>query len=211
MDFLDKIICGDCLEILPQIPNKSVELAFADPPYNVGYTYGVYKDKLPLEDYKEWCFAWFDELQRIANIIFITPGILRLNLWMERDPQWVLAWIKRNGQQYAPMGFNHWQPILFWGEIKKRNHIDVIDSLIKVEKLEHPTPSSIFLVEQLINGYTNEGDTIIDPFIGSGTAAVVAKKSGRHYIGIDIDQDYVTQSEKRISATKRELILTGIF
>ena len=57
----------DCLEFMRTMPDKSVDLAFVDPPYNVGKDYGDYKDNLSGEDYFSWCETWIAELKRVSR------------------------------------------------------------------------------------------------------------------------------------------------
>ena len=64
----------------------------------------------------------------------------------------------------------------------------------------HPAPYPEELVYRLIKVYTWQGDIVLDPFVGSGTTAVVCKKTGRDYIGIDINEDYIKYAEKRIKS-----------
>ncbi|MCD6456355.1 MAG: site-specific DNA-methyltransferase [Methanophagales archaeon] len=65
-------------------------------------------------------------------------------------------------------------------------------------KIGHPAPFPVELPYRLIQLYTYEGEVVLDPFIGSGQAAIAAVKTNRHYIGYDIDENYVKLAEKRI-------------
>lgn len=62
----------------------------------------------------------------------------------------------------------------------------------------HPTQKPVALIEYLIRTYTDEGDVVLDNCIGSGTTAVAAIRSGRHYIGFEIEQEYCEIAERRI-------------
>lgn len=64
---------------------------------------------------------------------------------------------------------------------------------------QHPTQKPVELMEYLVRTHTNEGDTILDPFMGSGTTGVACKNLGRDFIGIELDSDYFKIAEKRIS------------
>lgn len=70
------------------------------------------------------------------------------------------------------------------------------------EKVNHPTQKSLKLMKQLIEIHTNNGDIIIDPFMGSGTTGVAAIESGRKFIGIELEKDYYRIAEKRIKEAK---------
>jgi len=66
-DFLNKIICGDCLKILPFIPDNTIDLIVTSPPYNLGIDYGIYKDDLEWDKYYNWCKLWLAEIFRILK------------------------------------------------------------------------------------------------------------------------------------------------
>jgi len=66
-DYLDKVILGDCLESLSRIESDSVDMCFADPPFNLEKKYTTYKDQRPDEDYVAWCKLWLDELVRVTK------------------------------------------------------------------------------------------------------------------------------------------------
>src|SRR5262249_60582443 len=61
---VDDVLRGDCLTILPTLPENSVDLAFADPPFNIGYEYDVYEDRKSREVYLEWTQRWLMEVRR---------------------------------------------------------------------------------------------------------------------------------------------------
>jgi len=64
---LNKIYQGDCLKVMKQIPDKSVDLIVTSPPYNLGIDYGCYKDKIEINEYYNWCKCWLEELYRILK------------------------------------------------------------------------------------------------------------------------------------------------
>ena len=68
---------------------------------------------------------------------------------------------------------------------------------------KHPTQKPIALMDHLISLLSNEGDTILDPFMGSGSTGVSSKKLKRNFVGIELDEDYVEISKKRIKETKQ--------
>lgn len=73
---------------------------------------------------------------------------------------------------------------------------------VNAKRIGHPAPFPIELPHRLINLYSYEGDVVLDPFCGSGTTCLAALQNGRHYIGYDINEDYIDLSEKRISNHK---------
>jgi len=66
-------------------------------------------------------------------------------------------------------------------------------------RVGHPAPFPVELPERLIHLYTYVGDTVLDPFIGSGSTAVAAVRTGRHYVGYDTDPDYIALAERRVA------------
>jgi modification methylase len=72
-------------------------------------------------------------------------------------------------------------------------------------RVGHPAPFPVELPRRLIDLYTYEGELVLDPFMGAGTTAVAALRTGRHYVGFDTDGDYVTRAEARIADERRRL------
>jgi DNA modification methylase len=66
----------------------------------------------------------------------------------------------------------------------------------------HPTQKPVALMEYLVRTYTHEGDTVLDPFMGSGTTGVACQRTARHFIGCDIDADYVALANHRLAKTE---------
>jgi len=94
---LDRVIIGDCLEALANIPDESVDVCFADPPFNLDKKYSSYSDQLPLEDYLDWCEKWLLELIRVTKP---TGSILIHNI-----PKW-LTYYSAILNKHAH--FRHW-------------------------------------------------------------------------------------------------------
>jgi len=109
------IYCADCRQVLPLIPDKSIDLVLTDPPYNVGLDYSDGDNK---PNYMNWCESWWKLMPRP---LFFTPGMVNLSMWYWiATPSWVMSWVKPN--QCSPSGlggFNTWEPILVYGKSKK--------------------------------------------------------------------------------------------
>ena len=242
-EFIDKIICGDCLKIMRQIPDNSVDMTFADPPYNLGKEYERYEDSKDMREYLNWCRRWLHEMVRITKP---TGSIFVMNI-----PKWLIyfanylnevsyfkAWIAWDAMG-APKGKkllpNHYG-ILWYVKSSRYKFYDirsphprcrVCNELIadyggkkgqahpygplvsdvwtdihrirhKVRRDEHPCQLPVPLVERLILMCTDEGDIVLDPFVGTGTTCVAAKRLGRRYIGIDIDPKYVEIARENV-------------
>ncbi len=77
------------------------------------------------------------------------------------------------------------------------------------ENTDHPTQKPEKLLAKILLASSNAGDVVLDPFLGSGTTSVAAKKLGRHYIGIEIDETYCCVAEKRLEMAEKERRIQG--
>lgn len=195
--YINKVTCGDCLELMRGLPDKCVDAVITDPPYGVGFDYATHEDKR--EGYVPWILACLAEMRRIANIVILTPGITHLLEYPV--PRWTACYFKpgstrRNGTG----GFNEWEPILFYGDVKLKtdakrfpdcvNHVNY--------KIDHPCPKPLNVFLWLASEHTSPTDIILDPFLGSGTTAVAAIRTGRQFIGFEIDPHYCDIANRRI-------------
>lgn len=246
--YINRIVAGDCLELLRNIPDNSIDMTFADPPFNLKKKYNGYKDSLEFKDYLNWCDEWIAEMVRITKL---TGSIFVHNI-----PKWLSYYVKSLNEHAifkhwiawqaptSPMG-NSLQPghygILFYikdpnrakiYEIRSPHERDRKSNFLKKDyggkkaglhpfgplvsdvwtdihrikhrkyRDEHPCQLPIPLLERLILMTTDEGDVVLDPFIGTGTTAVAAKRLGRNYIGFDLDEKYIEISQININKTQ---------
>jgi len=245
-DFINKVIEGDAIEIMQQIPDNSVDMAFADPPFNLGKKYNSYYDKKEVEEYIEWCKLWLKEMVRVTKqtgSIFVhnIPRWLTYFAAFLNEVAYFRHWIAWNAMG-APLGKtllpNHYGILWYTKQPKgyrfydvraphsrcrkcniilqdyggKKNQMHPFGPLVsdvwtdihrirhKKRRDEHPCQLPIPLLERLILMTTDEGDIILDPFVGTGTTAIAAKKLGRRYIAIDIDRNYVEMTKKKLES-----------
>jgi site-specific DNA-methyltransferase (adenine-specific) len=244
-NYLDKVIRGDCLEFLSTIEDNSVDICFADPPFNLEKKYTSYKDQRPAEEYLEWCKKWLSELVRVTKptgSIFVhnIPKWLTYYASILNDLAYFRHWISWDamsnplGKTLLPAHYG----ILFYAKEPKgfkfyeirspHRKCRVCDSYLKdyggkkdqmhpfgalvsdvwtdihrirhnVRRDEHPCQLPIHLLERIVLMSTDAGDVVLDPFLGTGTSAIAAKTLGRHYVGIEIDQEYATIAEDKLS------------
>jgi DNA modification methylase len=192
---VNQVHCGDCLELMREIPDGSVDFAFADPPYGIGKA--AWDNKYP-EGFEQ-------ELLRIAKGCAITPGQenigICINALGDSYKGLVSAW-NINGMTFSKIGFENWIPVVMAGKFQR--HQNCFRFIVKGDKPNHPSPKPIeFMMEVLIR-YTNPGDLILDPFLGSGTTAVAAIRTGRRFIGIELDPGYCDIARKRIAAEQAQ-------
>jgi DNA modification methylase len=214
-DFIDQIICGDCLEVMKEIPDKAVDLVLTDPPYGIKRDKGFggaggfngkkpiarrqYNDNWDKERPSEFCFK---EILRIGKNILIFGGNYFADI-LPQNKHWVV-WDKLNTMPT----FGDCE--LIWTNAK-RNSVKKItyqyNGLFGKEKRRyHPTQKPVGLIKKLLEIYSKEGDLIFDPFLGSGTTAVACLELNRHFIGIELSSEYCEIAKKRIREIQPQLV-----
>lgn len=202
------LILGDCLNKMKDIPDGSVDLVLTDPPYGVNYEYNSYQDTQ--ENLKKLIDAFMPEVLRIGKVVLITCGNGNQHLYPK--PDWTLAWVMTAGAGQNKWGFTCWQPILAYGKNPYRaNRMgarpDIIVSNERSEKNGHACPKPIGVwTEILKKGSVKENDTILDPFMGSGTTGVACKNLNRNFIGIELDPEYFKIAKERIDNVPKKLL-----
>lgn len=208
---------GDCREIMPQLDASTVDITIADPPYNLDLPYGGARgvDRLEEFSYARWTQSWFT----VAPQPLVTfTGTKNLAMWCQMcEPTWVGAWHKPNAAGGQPLnGFAAWEPILFYGRPSvpvrhdswsvpltaqqmgsDRNtprpgkiRTNGIANTGKVQRGRHPCPKPLPLMWRMVNETTTVGQTVLDPFAGSGTTLRACKDLGRKGIAIETEEAY---------------------
>jgi len=250
--YINQIIQGDCLEIMKNIPDNSVDITFADPPFNLKKKYNGYKDSKEFSEYLEWSKKWIYEMVRITKptgSIFVhnIPKWLTYYVSFLNEVSYFKHWIAWDAPT-APMGKtllpNHYGILYYTKSNKNFKFYDIryphfrcrkCNSLLKdyggkkylihpfgplcsdvwtdIHRIrhkkrrdEHPCQLPIPLLERLVLMSTDEGDIVFDPFIGTGTSAIAAKKLGRKFIGIDIDPKYVEIANQKVFSAQETKI-----
>ena len=246
------ILLGDSLKIMKTIPSKSVDLIFADPPYNLQLKDTLYRpDQTTVEavtqdwdkfntykEYDNFTEQWLKESKRILKkggalwVIGSYHNILRVGTSIQNDGFWILndiIWHKTNPMpNFRGTRFTNAHETLLWcttsreakytfnyQNLKELNdgkqmrsdwYIPICSGKERLREnnnqRSHPTQKPEALMYRIILSSTNKGDIILDPFLGSGTTAVVAKKLQRNFIGIEQDKEYISLAKKRLKQTK---------
>ena len=202
---------ADCRELMPTL---SADVVLTDPPYNaktIGKLHRNYLNSgfpLPEKEYAEFCSSWFAGARAVSSRLAFTPGIY--HVWLYPPPAWVLCWHKPSSVSYnATGGFNVWEPILVYGRCPNRFTHDyyrlVPQNLRKGPERNHPCPKPLELLLWLIIGVSNEKETVLDPFSGSGTTLLAAKRLGRKAVCIEIEEEYCEMAATRLSQDMLDL------
>jgi len=244
-EYINKVIQGDCLEVFKRIPDNSVDITFADPPFNLKKKYNGYKDNKKIKMYLDWCKQWIFEMVRITKptgSIFIhnIPKWLTYYATFLNEIACFKHWISWDAPT-APMGKSlqpaHYGILYYIKDPKKKKCYEiryphkrcrkcgyllkdyggkksglhpfgplVSDVWTDIHRVkhnkyrdEHPCQLPIHLLERIILMSTDENDIVLDPFVGTGTTIIAAKRLGRKFIGIDIDEMYVNITKNKLS------------
>ena len=212
-EFKNKIICGDCLKIMKEIPDNSIDLIVTDPPYGI-LPKGKNRDKFEWDNInlEQFTKKWFKELYKKGKensflYIFWSQKYLKLGFEIF-NPDRLIFWRYNNLINGGNGDFAYDYESIFVIKkgnpklIKGKHSCDLEytkpQSNFRNDKLLHPTQKSLQLIKHLIKISSNENDTVLDPFMGSGTTCVAAKKLKRNYIGIEIDKKYYRMTEDRL-------------
>ena len=202
-DFVNKIICGDCLEIMKDIPDKCVDLTLTDFPYGNDTDYGNhYLDTQ--ENLLCLIKRAMPEILRISNVTLIACGVG--NMFKYPTPDWVLSWHWHHTNSGSSCwGFNTWQPILAYGKdpylANRLGRRQDSTGEKRIDRhIKHPCPKPLAVWEWfLTRGSIKEGDIVFDPFIGSGTTAEACQLTHRNYIGVEINPEYCKIAGERLA------------
>jgi site-specific DNA-methyltransferase (adenine-specific) len=184
---------GDSREVLPQI--EQADLVLTDPPYGVGKA--EWDEAFPL-----W---WFNEAARIAPVLGVMPGTSNiLNCPREIGRlayKWTLAAYLVNGMTRGVFGFANWIPCLVYAAEGVKLYCqngDITRIVVGREPMpNHPSPKPLDAMRWFVARLP--GQTILDPFAGSGTTLVAAKQLGRKAIGIEVNEQYAEIAARRLS------------
>jgi site-specific DNA-methyltransferase (adenine-specific) len=193
---------GDCLEYMRSMADGSVDAVVTDPPYGCGKA--DWDDAFPV--------AWYSEARRITKMVAIITGASGLKdsiPLVGEDFVDVISARNLNGMTRSPAGFGNWIACVLAGS-KPRQGVTFFEFTVSGEMPNHPSPKPIGYMMKLICRLTDEGDTIFDPFMGSGTTGVACVKTGRNFIGCEIDPGYFAIAEKRIAEAQMQLPLLEV-
>lgn len=206
-DFIGKVIEGDCLDVMREMPDKCVDLTLTDFPYGIGEEYDHFSDSQ--DNLKKLVDSVMPEILRISKVALIACGVGNINLYPK--PKWVLCWYTPAGCGSGPWGFCTWQPILAYGKCpylsggKGRRHDSFMHTESSEKETGHPCPKPLTIWKKfLLRGSIKESDIIFDPFMGSGTTALAAIEHNRKWAGVELSSKYCKIASDRISTEQTQ-------
>ena len=194
----------DCLATMARMKDKSVDLVLTDPPYGIGLAYSDYDDTE--KNWYDLMSKVLPEIIRVSKMAILPSCQIRRLPWVYQNfpPDWMICWYKGSTGHASYIGFNDWEPHLVYG--RRVNQLFMHDyfqtkSSPKKETYGHPCPKPDDWAEWLITRVARKDKILIyDPFLGSGTTAVVAKRLGHHVVGSEISAEYCEIARKRIES-----------
>ena len=246
---LDQVVQGDCLEILSGFPSESIDLVFADPPYNLQLNQDLWRPnqtKVNAVDepwdqftsfgaYDEFTRTWLEACRRILkpngtlwvigtyhNIHRVGTVLQDLDFWILNSVLWVksnpmpnfrgvrftnahetLIWVQK--ERGAPYTFHHHAMKSLNGDLQMRSdwYLPLCSGKERLRvdgQRAHPTQKPEALLYRVLMASTDPGNIVLDPFMGTGTTGVVAKRLHRRWIGIEREERYVEMARQRIEA-----------
>jgi len=266
----DRLYAGDCLELFPRVASGSIDLVFADPPFNIGYDYDIYNDRREAEAYLDWTRAWGREVVRALKpdgtfwlaigdeyaaelkILFHRELGLSLRSWVIWYYTFGVHCIRKFSRSHAHLFYFVKDPKCFTfndqsirvpsarqlvyfdaranpdGRLPDDTWIlrpqDVADGFapesdtwylprvcgtFKERAGWHGCQMPEQLLGRIVRACSNPGQTVLDPFGGSGTTLTVAKKLDRRFLGFELSPDYAAAIEARLASAKIGQSLEG--
>ena len=207
-NFAGRVINADCLAVLPQLPEASVDLILTDPPYLVGY-HDRSGRSIAGDQTGEWLKPAFRELYRVLKPDRFCVSFYGWNrtdeffaAWREAGfrPVGHLVWVKSYASSRGVLAYRHEMAyLLVKGQAARPNYAlpDVLKWNYTGNRL-HPTQKPVPSLKPVIEALTQRGDLVLDPFCGSGSTLLAAKILGRRYIGIELSKEYCAAAQRRV-------------
>lgn len=267
---LTGLVPGDCISQMQQLPDGCVDLAFADPPFNIGYKYDVYDDRRSADEYLAWSEAWMNEVIRVLKAdgsFWLAIGdefAAELKVLATRQlgltcRNWVVWYYTFGVHCKAKFTRSHAHLFYFVKDPKKFTFNDEAIRVPSARQLVYgdrranpkgrvpddtwilrpqdvpegfsseedvwyfPRVAGTFkqragfhgcqmpeqLLGRIIKSCSREGELVMDPFAGSGSTLVVAKKLHRQYLGFELSDEYARQIQARLDAVEPGDLLVG--
>lgn len=248
--FIDSIVHGDAVAVMRELPEESVDLVFADPPYNLQLRNELYRpDQSRVEgvdeswdrfssfqEYDDFTYRWLAECRRVMKrsasiwVIGTYHNIFRIGRIMQDMGFWIIndvVWIKNNPMpNFRGVRFTNAHETLIFAardrssryrfhyksmrayndgvQMRSDWYIPICSGKERIRNGHsrvHATQKPEELLRRIILSSSDPGDTLLDPFAGTGTACAVSRMLGRHFIGIEREERYVLTARERVAGT----------
>jgi len=215
---------GDCLEVMKQIPDKSVDLVLTDPPYNIARKNNFSTMGRAGIDFGEWDkgFDLFSYIDQVNRVLKKDGSFVVFNAW--RNLGAIADYAEKQGfetkdmirlEKSNPMPRNRdrryitdYECAIWFVKEKSKWTFNRQDEkyqrpkfVASIETGLHPTQKNLSLMESLVKIHSNLTDIVLDPFMGSGTTGVACKNLNRKFIGIEQDPTYFQIAKERINGS----------
>lgn len=260
VNLIDTIKNIDCIKGMNSLPDESIDLIVADPPYNLNKDFGEWKESTKRLEWLEWSKSWLNECKRVLrpggnifvygihhHLCWIQCHMFEIGLEYRRQ----IIWHYENGfAGYTKSLAAHYEPLLWFSKGKgytyhpirepyksaerlkykiiKNGKIwephpdgrlagDIWDFPVlagrrfRDEKVDHPTQKPLSISNRIIRHFSNPNEIVLVPFTGSGSECVAAKAAGRHFVGFELNADYIAISLKRLSEIHFEISEANLF
>ena len=253
----NQLLTEDCLSAMSRMPEGSVDLVFADPPFNIGYEYDRYDDRREKDEYLKWTDRWLQGVSRVLSptgSVYVAIGdeyAAEIKIRMDAMGWTMRNWIvwhytfgvnctKKFNRSHAhifyyvadPKSFTFNADTIRVASARQTTYADsranpkgklpddtwvlrpqednsvfpdegdtwAISRVCGTfkERSEHPCQMPLAVLERIVKVSSNPGDLVMDPFSGSGTTLVAAKKWGRDYLGTELSENYADLCRDRL-------------
>lgn len=247
LNIIDRVIVGDCIEGMREMPDACVDLIIADPPYNLDKDFGAWKETEQKDRWLPWSRQWLAECDRVMkpgasifiygihhHLCWIQCHLYEMGLSYRRQIIWhyengFAGYTKTLAAQYEPLlwfskGSSYtYHPIRepYKSSERLRHKITkngkvwtphpegrlggdvwrfpvLAGRRFASEKVAHPTQKPLSISMRIVKHFSNEGELVLIPFAGSGSECVAAKQLNRHYIGFELNEEYIRIANERL-------------
>lgn len=221
--YINKIICADCLDILKQLPDKCIDLVLTDPPYGMNFVSNYRQnkyDKIQNDDNLDWLDGWCKQINRVKKddahlYIFCSwhnVDVFKTTIDKYFPVKNMLIWVKNNTgmgdliNDYAPQ----YEICLYCNPSNKALNGRRDSNILKYARTQnslHPTEKPVDLFAFLVSKSTKENDLVLDCFSGSGTTAIACHNLKRRFICIEKEPEYWKASCERLEQAQKQQML----
>jgi len=213
--FLDRIHCGDCIDVMAGLPDRSIDLILTDPPYLCRYKDRSGRRVANDNGQGDWLTPAFAQMHRVLKrdaFCVSFYGWHRVDTFMAAwrtagfRPVGHIVWTKEYSSNRRFLSYRHEQAYL----LVKGNPALPVTPMADVQpwiysgNRTHPTEKAPEIFKPLIESLSKPNDVILDPFAGSGSTLVAAQHLGRHGIGVELDANHAQKANARLNPMRSQ-------